>query len=77
MHEMHPQLDEALTRVQDEERNLAATIRELYPAGVELRYEKGGWEIPAQVVEHSASRLRVRGPSGKVYWIDVRRVIWP
>ena len=67
-------IKEAYDRVHAAERERDALIREIYQTGDSVYYELGNRYVYAKVLGHSRDRLKVRGLSGKEYWIGAYRV---
>lgn len=59
----------------------AEVFRADYPPGSRIEYTRGDGSVMATVIEHAqhfglnTPRVRVRGDSGREYWIGAERVI--
>ena len=72
------ELDEFDKRFRDVEDDQREAVREHLPVDAVIKYSRGYSHCDATVIGHSrygGDRVRVRGTSGKTYWIDIHRVV--
>jgi hypothetical protein len=71
---MNPAIRAAYDRVYEAEAKRDALIKETYQVGDIVYYEHADHRISAEVLHCSGERLKVRGRSGKEYWVGAYRL---